>query len=195
MATQTDSPAASGPEVTAPWARDILDFWFKDIGKQGWWSHDPAIDFACETRFRALWEEKRGQPAGAFLARADEALAAIILFDQMPRNMFRGGADAFATDPLALEIARGAVAQGYDVQIGGAGQSFFYMPFQHSEAMKDQDLSLRLFEGLGDSEALGYAREHRAVIARFRRFPHRNAALGRPMQPGEEEAIEAGARW
>lgn len=181
--------------VTADWAAALLDFWFNQVGETGWYSHDPALDQACSARFEGLWSEKQALPAAAFLDRADDALAAVLLFDQLPRNMFRGTAQAFATDPLARDVARGAVAMGYDIQIGGAGRLFFYMPFQHSEAIADQDLSLTLFEGTGDERALGFARAHHATIARFGRFPHRNAALGRETRPEETEAAAEGASW
>jgi uncharacterized protein (DUF924 family) len=181
--------------VTADWAASLLDFWFNQVGEVGWWSHDASLDQLCSTRFEALWQAKQAQPSEAFLDRADDALAAIILFDQLPRNMFRGTADAFATDPLAREVARGAIAHGYDIQIGGAGRLFFYMPFQHSEAMEDQGLSLTLFDGAGDDKSLDFARQHHETIARFGRFPHRNAALGRATLPQEAEAIAQGAQW
>jgi uncharacterized protein (DUF924 family) len=187
----TDSPDA----VTADWAAALLDFWFNQVGEKGWYSHDPAIDALCAGRFSGLWDEKRNLPSEAFLERADEALAAVLLFDQLPRNMFRDTAQAFATDALARDIARGAIAQGYDIQIGGAGRLFFYMPFQHSEALEDQKLSLQLFEGTGDENAMRFARAHHAIIARHGRFPHRNAALGRPSRAEEGDAVDEGAGW
>lgn len=181
--------------VTSAWAHDILDFWFKHVGEEGWWSHRPALDAECAERFAGLWNALRNEDAETFLARGDEALAAIILFDQLPRNMFRGKAEAFATDPLARMIARGAIARGYDIQIGGKGRQFFYMPFQHSEDMGDQALSLQLFGALGDERALSFARQHCDIIHRYGRFPHRNAALGRPDRAEEGEAIAQGAGW
>jgi uncharacterized protein (DUF924 family) len=193
-ATTTDDANVSAVATTAPWAADILDFWLNQVGEAGWWKKSDIIDTAC-ARFEALWREKKAQPADAFLGRADEALAAIILFDQLPRNMFRNQAEAFATDALALEIARAAVARGYDIQIGGNGRAFFYMPFQHSENLDDQKMSLQLFEGLSQVQPLDFAREHYQIIARFGRFPHRNAALGRENRPGEAEAIEEGRDW
>jgi uncharacterized protein (DUF924 family) len=187
----TDSPNA----VTADWAAALLDFWFNDVGEAGWYGHDPDLDRRCAERFASLWREKRQLPADAFLGRADDALAAVVLFDQLPRNMFRNTAEAFATDALARDVARGAIALGYDIQIGGAGRLFFYMPFQHSESLDDQDLSLSLFEAAGDARSLDFARKHRAIIMRFGRFPHRNAALGRPTRPEEKAAVAEGASW
>jgi uncharacterized protein (DUF924 family) len=188
-------PTDSHDAVTDEWAAVLLDFWFDQVGEAGWWGHDDALDRQCLQRFARLWAEKRVLPARTFLDRADDALAAILLFDQLPRNMFRGTARAFESDPLVREIARGAIAQGYDVQIGGAGRAFFYMPFQHSEAREDQDLALTLFEALGDDRSLAFAREHRAIIARFGRFPHRNAILGRETLPEEEAAAREGKGW
>ena len=181
--------------VTADWAAALLDFWFNQVGEEGWYSHDPALDQHCIDRFAVLWSEKRTLPTESFLDRADDALAAVLLFDQLPRNMFRGQAQAFATDSIAREAARGAIALGYDIQIGGAGRLFFYMPFQHSEDLADQELSLSLFEGTGDARSLDFARQHHATIARFGRFPHRNAALGRTTLPAEAAAVAEGSQW
>ncbi|MBA4091533.1 MULTISPECIES: DUF924 family protein [Sphingomonas] len=181
--------------VTADWAAALLDFWFNQVGEAGWWSHDPSLDRQCARQYRQTWQDRRALPPETFLDRADDALAAVLLFDQMPRNMFRGTAQAFATDALARDVARGAIAHGYDIQIGGAGRLFFYMPFQHSEAIEDQDLSLTLFEGTGDERSLDFARQHHATIARFGRFPHRNAALGRETLPEEADAAAKGAGW
>lgn len=185
----------SGDAVTEDWAAAIIDFWFNQVGEAGWWSHDAALDRRCNTGFANLWAQKRILPAKLFLDRADEALAAVLLFDQLPRNMFRDTARAFDTDPLAGNIAKGAIAQGYDIQIGGAGRAFFYMPLQHSEAIEDQELSLALFEALGDARALDFARQHDAIIARFGRFPHRNAVLGRQTRPEEDVAVREGKGW
>jgi len=181
--------------VTADWAAALLDFWFNKVGEQGWWKHDPRLDRQCVKRFSSLWEEKQRLSAETFLDRADDALAAVLLFDQLPRNMFRGTARAFATDDLARQVARGAIAQGYDIQIGGAGRLFFYMPFQHSEELEDQKLSLNLFQAAGDKPSLEFARQHHALIERFGRFPHRNALLGRETLPEEQEAAQENAHW
>ena len=169
------------------WADTILDFWF-GLRPEQWWKADPALDEEIRDRFLDLWEEQRQRTAADFLQSPEEALAAAILFDQLPRNMFRGHADAFATDHLALDIARASVDRGLDERLAKERRGFLYMPFQHSEDLADQRRSLLLFTELGDADQLRFARLHHDVIARFGRFPHRNAALGREPRPDERAA-------
>jgi uncharacterized protein (DUF924 family) len=169
------------------WQEDVLGFWF-GLRPEQWWKSDPALDGDIRDRFLALWEEKRANLPEAFLGNARDALAAVILFDQFPRNMLRGHADQFSTDPLALAIARGAVQRGLDGSMSPAERGFLYMPFQHSEDLEDQQRSVALFTALGDDYQLGFARKHHDVIARFGRFPHRNSILGRAPRPAEVEA-------
>jgi uncharacterized protein (DUF924 family) len=169
------------------WQDEVLAFWFA-LTREQWWRADAVLDAAVRERFLALWEEQRGNVPDAFLGSARDAVAAVILFDQLPRNMFRGHADQFSTDPLALAIARGAVGRGLDAAMSPAERGFLYMPFQHSEDIGDQRRSLALFTALGDDDQLGFATKHHDVIARFGRFPHRNAVLGRSPRPDEVEA-------
>ena len=177
-------------------ARQILDYWFGEIGPDRWWAgRSKAVDDTIRTRFLGLWEEWRGRPAEQFLATAEKALAAIILFDQFSRNMFRGDARAFATDALALEIAIGAIDKGYEARMTPEERSFLYMPFQHAEDLAMQDRAVTLFTALRFRDSAEFAKKHREIIARFGRFPARNAALGRENAPGEAEAIAATAGW
>ena len=171
------------------WRGDILRFWF-GLDRDQWWKADPALDHGIRQQFLKLWSEKRQLPADAFLDDPLTALAAVILFDQFPRNMFRGHADQFATDHLALAIAEAAIDRGLDSELETQERGFLYMPFQHSEDMARQKRSLLLFTELGDPEQLKYAHVHHHLIERFGRFPHRNALLGRASRPGE---IAAGA--
>ena len=166
------------------WRADILKFWF-GLDRQQWWKSDPALDHQIKERFLKLWTEKRQLPAESFLDDPLSALAAVILFDQMPRNMFRGDAEQFATDHLALAVARKAVDSGFDEELEPQERGFLYMPFQHSENLDDQNRSLLLFTRLGDDDQLGFARKHHDVIARFGRFPHRNLMLGRAPRADE----------
>jgi uncharacterized protein (DUF924 family) len=150
-----------------------------------WWKADPVFDDEVRERFHDLYELKRRLPVESFLGDSLTALAATILFDQFPRNMFRGHADQFQTDHLALAIAKGAVERGFDDEVDAKERQFFYMPFQHSENLSDQERSLLFFTTLGDDYLLGYAQKHHDVIERFGRFPHRNAILGRAPRPAE----------
>ena len=166
------------------WRSDVLDFWFGLDSKQ-WWKADPALDHRIKQSFLKLWTEKRQLPADSFLTDPLTALAAVILFDQLPRNMFRGHADQFATDHLALAVANEAISNGFDEELQKDERKFLYMPFQHSENLDDQNRSLLLFSEIGDDEQIEYAKKHRDIIERFGRFPHRNAVLGRAPRPDE----------
>lgn len=170
-----------------PWIDEIIAFWFSLDPKQ-WWTADPELDSEVRERFFDLWEEQKQSHAADFLGSAEEALAAVILFDQFPRNMLRGHADQFATDHLALKIAKAAIERGYDESLEQPKRGFLYMPFQHSEDLDDQQRSVALFTALGDEEQLDFAKKHRDVIERFGRFPHRNAVLGRTPRPAEVAA-------
>ena len=167
----------------------VLDFWFSH-GWDDWWKPNEAFDAEIGERFCSLWVAQRENVPELFLGSADEALAAVILFDQFPRNMFRDHADQFATDPLALAVARGAIDKGYDDGMTPERRGFLYMPFQHSEDLRDQRQSLLLFTALGNEEQLRYARKHYEVIERFGRFPHRNGVLGRKPTAMEQAAGE-----
>ena len=173
--------------------RNILDFWFSK-GWDDWWRPNPELDAEIKKRFESLWAEQRENVPEHFLGSADEALAAVILFDQFPRNMFRGHADQFSTDPLALAVAKGAVARGYDDGMTPERRGFLYMPFEHSEDLRDQVQSLLLFTALGNAQMLDYARKHHEMIQRFGRFPHRNAILGRKPTAIEQAAGDV-APW
>jgi uncharacterized protein (DUF924 family) len=170
--------------LSADWRADVLKFWF-GLTYDEWWKGGPELDHRIRQGFLKLWTAKRRLPVERFLGDPLTALAAAILFDQLPRNMFRGHADQFATDHLALAIAKGAVNMGFDKELEPQERGFLYMPFQHSEDLNDQNRSVLLFTQLGDEDQLGYARKHHDVIARFGRFPHRNAILGRAPRADE----------
>lgn len=164
-------------------AADVLEFWFAD--KARWWKKDPAFDAEIRERFgelhaailRGQWEALRETARGA--------LAYVIVLDQFSRNMFRGTARSFASDTQALEAARAAVERGLDRELSVSERGFLYMPFMHSEALADQDRSVALFSGLGESGSVSYAEKHRDIVLRFGRFPHRNEILGRASSPEE----------
>jgi uncharacterized protein (DUF924 family) len=182
-------------------ARQILDFWFAardDAGQPAyrdqWFKRDDAFDAQIAQRFgaiveRALAGELDGELAG-WADSAEGALALVILLDQFPRNLFRGTARAFAGDARALRLAKQAIAQGFDRQLPRYNRMFLYLPFEHSEHLADQDRSVALFAALDDDNVARYAVAHRDIVARFGRFPHRNAALGRPSTPEETEFLK-----
>ena len=160
------------------WAQEVLRFWFSH-DHDDWWKASDAFDEEVRERFAIEWARQARRPIADFTGDPDTALAAVILFDQFPRNMFRDHADQFATDHMALAIAKAAVEQGYDDGMAPERRAFLYMPFQHSEELKDQRQSLLLFTALGDGRMMPYARKHYEVIEKFGRFPHRNKVLGR----------------
>lgn len=187
------------PDTLAPtpadWARQLLAFWFDAHGMDDWYGGGGEFDDAVRDLAEGWHDALRSQPAETFLTDPDTALAATILFDQVPRNIYRGHADAFATDDLARAIARGIVAHGWDQQWSDERRQFAYLPFQHSEDIADQRESLRLFGQLADPMFQDYAQKHFDVVDRFGRFPHRNAALGRTTRPEEAAAVEEGKNW
>lgn len=189
------APAAASVQIDPDWTSAVLNYWLNTVGPESWFDSSDEEDARCLHLFRSLWDVQRHKPATAFLEDADMALAALVLFDQFPRNMFRGDARAFSTDALAVEIAKLALEKGYDQEFVEGARPFFYMPFMHSEDLADQERSLDLFSQPGLENNMRFAVMHHAIIARFGRFPHRNAVLGRETLPEEEEAVEEGSGW
>jgi len=179
--------------VSGDWRADVLRFWF-GLEPEQWWNGGAELDERIRRQFLELWQKKRQLPVESFLDDPLTAVAGVILFDQFPRNMFRGHADAYSTDPLALGIAKAAVDRRLDKQLATVERKFLYMPFQHSEKLDDQNRAVLLFTELGDEHQLGYAKHHRDIIEQFGRFPHRNAILGRASRP-EEIAAQADKGW
>ncbi|MEH6827212.1 DUF924 family protein [Parasphingorhabdus sp.] len=175
------------------WSAEILSFWFQELDPRDWWTKSDVTDNLIKRRFFELWQEQKSKTAGDFLGSPETALAAVILFDQFPRNMFRDSADAFSTDHLAQQIAGQAVDLEFDQQLPEQQRPFLYMPFMHAEDLDLQNQSVALFTKLGSNQE--FANEHRDVIAKFGRFPHRNHVLGRQFRPGEQAAIADGASW
>lgn len=173
-----------------PWADDILHFWFDHVGKEHWFAPRQQLDREIRERFCPLWEELKFEAPMFFLGGPRQALAAVILFDQFPRNMFREKAEAFSTDGQALSIARQAIDMGHDEQLDDARKSFLYLPFMHSERIEDQERSVDLFRAAGLTDNISFAEGHRDLIKRFGRFPHRNPVLGRESSAAELLAIE-----
>ena len=175
----------------------VLDFWFggKDTGvvaepRAVWFQKDVDFDQEIRTRFSDAVEHALNGDFNDKVQTPEDYLAVIILLDQFPRNLFRGSQRAFAGDALARRMARQAIVKGLDKTFSTHYRMFFYLPFEHSEALADQDWCMVLFEELGDDNYLGYAKSHYDIIAQYGRFPHRNVALGRENTPAEDEYLK-----
>ncbi|MGY2047531.1 DUF924 family protein [Methylobacterium sp. JK268] len=166
-----------------PGPDEVVAFW-RQAGRERWFAAVPDFDAACRGFLGAHEAGARGDLA-AWETQPAGALALVLLLDQFPRNLFRGSPRAYATDPLAREAAARALDRGFDEAVEPALRVFLYMPFMHAEDPALQERSLALFAALGDPDHLAAAREHRALIQRFGRFPHRNAVLGRANTPEE----------
>ena len=172
------------------WIGDVLHFWFGELAPEDWFSGAAALDARIGARFAALRQALKESPPPKEALNVDGHLASVIVFDQFSRNLFRGRAEAFATDSLALAYASNAVEREMDATMEPPRRHFLYMPFMHGEEMALQDRSVALFTRLGQADLLSYAEQHRSVIARFARFPARNEALGRASSQAENEYLE-----
>ena len=170
---------------------DILGFW-RNAGPEKWFKKQVAFDEAIRLKFEPVHHAAARGEYDAWTGTADGALALLILLDQFPRNLYRNSGHAFATDPKARAIARAAVEAGFDRDVEPELRNFFHLPFAHSEDLADQDFGLALCAEAGDPDNLKWAGLHREIIARFGRFPHRNAALGRLTTAEEQEFLDEG---
>lgn len=159
----------------------ILHFWFDAVEPAQWFQKSNDFDRIVRDRFYTDFEMAMNGQLDQWMDDAHGMLAFILLLDQFPRNMFRDDPRAFSGDAKGLFAAKHAVNQGYDQSLPPNQRRFIYLPFEHSEAMEDQNLSVALFEAMKDVDLMGYdyAVRHRDVIEQFGRFPHRNAILGR----------------
>jgi uncharacterized protein (DUF924 family) len=174
---------------------EVLDFWLGEIGSEGWYAGGDELDGVCRDRFLEVWQAAHGGGLEHWVDGTVGSLAYLIVTDQLARNIHRGTALAFATDERARTAARRAVEAGWDMGAPEPERQFFYLPFEHSEDMGDQDRCVVLMtERLPETgaENVLHARAHREIIARYGRFPFRNAALGRISTPEEEAFLAEG---
>lgn len=169
----------------------VVQFW-REAGMERWFASDATFDVLFRDRFLEAHFAAARRECEAWMESAEGALALMVLLDQFPRNCFRGSAHSYAADGLARHYARRALAAGFDGQVDPALKIFFYMPFEHSEALEDQQRSLELFGALGDENYGKYAQLHYDLIARFGRFPHRNPAMGRESTREELDYLAGG---
>ena len=173
---------------------EILDFWLGDVGPEGWYAGGADLDAAIRDRFGEIWQAAFDGGLEHWVEGTVGTLAYLILCDQLSRNMHRDTAKAFATDPQALAAAKLAVAEGWDLNAPEPERQFFYMPFEHSEDMADQDQAVALLSARlsSDPEMALHAKAHHEIISRLGRFPSRNAALGRESTAEELDFLKAG---
>jgi uncharacterized protein (DUF924 family) len=182
--------------VSAPDFIEVLDFWFGLPGarergrpRKAWFQKSEPFDAEIRRRFFLTWERAARGELGRWRETPLASLALVVTLDQFPRNMFRGTARAFASDSLALAAARETIAREFDRLLPPVERSFIYLPFEHAEDLAAQRRSLALHDAL-DPEDMKYAKRHYEIIARFGRFPHRNAMLGRPSTAEEVEFLK-----
>jgi len=175
---------------TLPSSREVVDFWTQ-AGPERWFAKDEAFDAQFKSRFEAAHDAAATGALDAWAAHAEGALALLVLLDQFPRNAWRDSARMYATDAKALAVASAAVDAGLDRQVDPALRRFFYLPFMHAESPAQQERSVALNAEL-DADTRRFAAHHREIIARFGRFPHRNAVLKRATTPEEREFLDAG---
>lgn len=183
---ETPAIRTRGDGSEPPWVDEVLRYWFDEVGAARWFGGGAELDPEIRERFGALHQSVLDSHERPATPRS--LLAAIIVLDQFSRHLYRHTAQAYAADAAARRLATTAIELGVDDGLGDAERMFLYMPFQHSEDRADQDLSVRLFADLGNDGWLDYAVEHKAIIDRFGRFPHRNAILER-QSTAEEIAL------
>lgn len=164
---------------------EVVSYWCETLTVKDWWQSTPELDARVREQFAATHLALSQEVTPEWRASPEARLAAIIVLDQFPRNMYRASPMAFAADWIARREARLALEAGADKLVDYGRRHFFYMPFEHSEDLADQDLSVALFEAHDDEMYLDYAVRHREVIVEYGRFPHRNVYLGRISTPEE----------
>jgi uncharacterized protein (DUF924 family) len=169
----------------------VLAFW-REAGPERWFKKDTAFDDDIRRRFLETYEAAAASQLAGWEATPEGALALTIVLDQFPRNIFRGSVRAFAADALARAVADRALARGFDRDMTQTDKQFYYLPFEHSEALADQERCCALFRATGDADLVKWAEQHADIIRRFGRFPHRNAVLGRATTPEEQAFLDAG---
>ncbi len=172
-----------GEKIVTPKA--VLDYWYTDESKAHWFASTPQVDADIKQRFEPTWQAASRHELDHWCDTAEGCLALVIVLDQFPLNMYRGQELSFSTEAQARNVARIALAKGFDKQIAKDKLSFLFLPFMHSESLTDQETSLQLFFDAGLDDNIPFAQHHHDIIERFGRFPHRNPILGRTSTPEE----------
>lgn len=168
------------------WTSDVLTYWFETLSPKFWFVKDAGADHDIRIRYLDLYENLFDRRKDVKATTPEDTLAAVLVLDQFPRNMFRDTPRAFASDAEALQLSKDSLAQKLDLKLTPCRRQFLYMPFQHSEDADDQTTSVELYTRLGLEDALDFARRHKQVVDQFGRFPHRNRILGRTSTAPEQ---------
>jgi uncharacterized protein (DUF924 family) len=176
------------------WATEVLHFWFEELSEADWFAKSEHIDARIGGRFLPL-HERLVVDDGIDGTMPRPLLAAVIVLDQFSRNLFRHTPRAYAADPIARRLARSAIAQGFDVRTTAQERLFLYLPFEHSEDRADQALGVQLIARLDNAQWTHDALQHKAIIDRFGRFPHRNAILNRDSSADEIALLQRPEEW
>ncbi|MEJ2360035.1 MAG: DUF924 domain-containing protein [Gammaproteobacteria bacterium] len=172
-------------------ARELIDFWFSERVAKFWFNSTPAFDDELRAHFADTYAAACRGELDDWQTSAEGALALVILFDQIPLNIYRGQSRSFASEERARRVASQAISRGLDQHLPGAQKAFMYLPYMHSENLEDQETSVKLFTRAGLEKNLRFAHHHREIVRRFGRFPHRNAILGRESTAEEVAWLES----
>lgn len=184
-------PPKNAPQAIAKSKHDVLSFWFVEHGPQDWFHANPDFDRIIQKRFARWHNQAIAGQLRSWRDSAEGRLAEIVILDQFSRHLFRGDAQAYAADDLALQCAREAVAVNADRKVVDQRRQFFYLPYMHSESLNAHDEAQPLYHALAIKEVTEYEQQHRNIIQRFGRYPHRNAALNRKNTKDEETYLQA----
>lgn len=168
---------------------DVLSFWFNEIEQSQWWIKDTNFDAIITDRFSVLHEQASKCELFEWRSSAKGRLAEILVLDQFSRNMFRDSPKAFSSDPLALALSQEAISLGKHKELNAVERSFIYMPYMHSESLSIHDVALTLYKNNGIQSNVDFEIEHRDIIAKFGRYPHRNSILHRSSTVEEVEFL------
>lgn len=172
--------------MTIKAARQIIDYWYSDRVKPLWFNSSPEFDAELKADFEATYHAAMNGELEQWKSDDLGILALVILYDQIPLNIYRGTPESFQTEESAREMAKIAIDNGWHKSLTKEQQAFLYMPFMHSENLADQDYAVELYEAAGLKENAKFAHHHRSIVQRFGRFPHRNKILGRENSDAEE---------
>ena len=171
--------------------QDLIEYWFSEEASKHWFKSTKAFDQALLEAHEQTWLDAKQARLDHWQQSAVGSLALVILLDQLPLNMFRGQAKSFATESQSRDVARAAIAKGFDQALPASRKAFLYMPFMHSEELEDRALAVKLFDQPGLENNHRFARHHYGIIERFGRFPHRNKILGRESTDAEIEYLNS----